>query len=205
MDEREFLSALRSRENFKKAVVNKIVLDRRARRADFILITDQPFTPQDEEFIRDLVQKAVPPSLKAGFEIRKLVCDEQLVRQRILEYLKATHLAAAAFIKGEDISVRTGEPTVFVFGVDEAEKTFFETRNILENVAAMLEKNFCAQFRGELELKEKPVEDTEIEEEDEPGPLSGDAHLPDRRFRGDRFCRSTSNGYLYEGLFHGGG
>ena len=162
MDEREFLSALRSRENFKKAVVNKIVLDRRARRADFILITDQPFTPQDEEFIRDLVQKAVPPSLKAGFEIRKLVCDEQLVRQRILEYLKATHLAAAAFIKGEDISVRTGEPTVFVFGVDEAEKTFFETRNILENVAAMLEKNFCAQFRGELELKEKPVEDTEI-------------------------------------------
>ena len=40
MDEREFLSALRSRENFKKAVVNKIVLDRRARRADFILITD---------------------------------------------------------------------------------------------------------------------------------------------------------------------
>ncbi|OAO12736.1 hypothetical protein AV274_5583, partial [Blastocystis sp. ATCC 50177/Nand II] len=168
MDEREFLSALRSRENFKKAVVNKIVLDRRARRADFILITDQPFTPQDEEFIRDLVQKAVPPSLKAGFEIRKLVCDEQLVRQRILEYLKATHLAAAAFIKGEDISVRTGEPTVFVFGVDEAEKTFFETRNILENVAAMLEKNFCAQFRGELELKEKPVEDTEIEEEDEP-------------------------------------
>lgn len=205
MDEREFLSALRSRENFKKAVVNKIVLDRRARRADFILITDQPFTPQDEEFIRDLVQKAVPPSLKAGFEIRKLVCDEQLVRQRILEYLKATHLAAAAFIKGEDISVRTGEPTVFVFGVDEAEKTFFETRNILENVAAMLEKNFCAQFRGELELKEKPVEDTEIEEEDEPGPLSGDAHLPDRRFRGDRFCRSSSNGYLYEGLFHGGG
>lgn len=151
------------------------------------------------------MQKAVPPSLKAGFEIRKLVCDEQLVRQRILEYLKATHLAAAAFIKGEDISVRTGEPTVFVFGVDEAEKTFFETRNILENVAAMLEKNFCAQFRGELELKEKPVEDTEIEEEDEPGPLSGDAHLPDRRFRGDRFCRSSSNGYLYEGLFHGGG
>ena len=168
MDEREFLSALRSRENFKKVVVNKIVLDRRARRADFILITDQPFTPQDEEFIRDLVQKAVPPSLKAGFEIRKLVCDEQLVRQRILEYLKATHLAAAAFIKGEDISVRTGEPAVFVFGVDEAEKTFFETRNILENVAAMLEKNFCAQFRGELELKEKPVEDTVIEEEDEP-------------------------------------
>ena len=187
MDEREFLSALRSRENFKKAVVNKIVLDRRTRRADFILMTDQPFAPQDEEFIRDLVQKAVPPSLKAGFEIRKLVCDEQLVRQRILEYLKATHLAAAAFIKGEDISVRTGEPTVFVFGVDEAEKKFLRAVSRRTGTERKARRGYRDRRGGRTR------------------PLSGDAHRRDRRFRGHRFCRSSSNGYLCEGLVVGGG
>lgn len=169
MDEREFLNNLRLRENFKRAVLNKIVIDRRLRSARFVIVTDRAFTPQDEEYIKDLVERAVPESLKADFEIKKLVCDEQLVRHKILDYLKSTHLAAAAFIKAEDISVRTeNERTVFVFGVDEAEKSFFENRSILDNVAQMLEKNFCAEFTGELALKEKIREEgDEIEEEEE--------------------------------------
>ena len=169
MDEREFLTNLRSRENFRRAVLSKITIDKRTRGARFCIVTDTAFTAQDEEFITDLVKRAVPPSLSASYEIKKLVCDEQLVRHKILDYLKANHLAAAAFIKAEDIAVRSEEGfTVFVFGVDEAERSFFETRNILESVAEMLQKNFCSAFRGELAYKEKPVEESEEEEEDEP-------------------------------------
>ncbi len=170
MNEQEFLTALRQRENFKRAVINKIKIDRRARRVHFVIITDFAFTPQDEEYIADLVEKCVPKTVSGSFEIKKLVCDEELVRQKILEYLKANHLAAAAFIRAEDVTVKVSEEkTVYVFGVDEAEKGFFEARGILENVTAMLEKNFCCKFEGELELKEKltsePVEIEDLDDE----------------------------------------
>ena len=168
MEENEFIGRLRSRENFARAVLNKIRIDRRRKSIGFCIITDSAFTPQDEEYVAELVQSAAPAPFTGVYEIKKIVCDEQLVRNKILEYLKSTHLAAAAFVKAEDISVRTeGEKNVFAFGVDEAEQSFFETRNILENVAEMLEKNFCAKFAGELERKEKFAENTEIEEEED--------------------------------------
>lgn len=180
MNEQEFLTALRERENLKKALINKIIIDRRTRRIHFILITEHAFTPQDEEFISELINKAVPQAFNGSFEIRKLVCDEGLVRHKILEYLKANHLAAAAFIKEEDISVIIeDQKTTYIFGVDNEEMSFFQTRGILDSVTAMLEKNFCSKFEGKLEFKEKAQPEPVDEEEVDDAPVN---YLPARTF-----------------------
>lgn len=168
MTRNEFLERVREKENLSRAVLNKIVVDRSARRCEFTLITDRAYTQEDEAFAESAVREAVPASLQASVKIKKLVADEQLVRQKICEYLARNHRAAAAFVQEEDICVKREEDGIlFTFGVDAEERSFFEARDILTGVAAMLGANFCDRFRGALETKEKAREEKEEEEEEE--------------------------------------
>lgn len=156
MTKAEFLEKLRTRENFARAVLHKITIDREGKRCVFSVVTDCAYTPEDEAFARNAVREAVPRSLEGEVEIRKLVADPQLVRRKITEYLGRNHRAAAAFATAEDITVEDcGDRIKFIFGVDEEEKRFFETRDILPGVVKMLESNFCNKFEGALEYKDK--------------------------------------------------
>ncbi|HJB92410.1 MAG TPA: hypothetical protein H9708_00475 [Candidatus Borkfalkia stercoripullorum] len=172
MTREEFLERLHGRENFGRAVLNKIEIDKDKRRCEFTLVTDAAYTPEDEAFAEKLAREAVPASLAVSVKISKLVADAQLVRHKIVEYLSQNHRAAAAFVTAEDIGVEQSGGTVrFTFGVDEEEKRFFETRGIVEGVAAMLENSFCNKFEGALVYKDKgeiPDETEETDEDDEP-------------------------------------
>lgn len=172
MTRTEFLERIHEREGLKHAVLNKIVVDRANRLCEFTLITDLAYTPEDEAFAGQAVRDAVPASLQTSVKLCKLVADEELVRHKICEYLAENHRAAAAFVTAEDIGVaREEDAVVFTFGVDEQERSFFETRDIIPGVAAMLENNFCDRFRGSLVYKDKGElrgEDISAEEEDEP-------------------------------------
>ena len=166
------MERLHGRENFGRAVLNKIEIDKDKRRCEFTLVTDAAYTPEDEAFAEKLAREAVPASLAVSVKISKLVADAQLVRHKIVEYLSQNHRAAAAFVTAEDIGVEQSGGTVrFTFGVDEEEKRFFETRGIVEGVAAMLENSFCNKFEGALVYKDKgeiPDETEETDEDDEP-------------------------------------
>ena len=164
------MARLHERENFGRAVLGKIVLNKTGRACEFCIVTDRAYTAEDEAYARELAAKAAPASLSASVKLTKLVAEDGLVKHRICEYLSHNHRAAAAFVKEEDIRIERGEKIRFVFGVDEEEKRFFETRGILEGVAAMLENNFCEKFEGALEYKDKggiPEEEPEADD-DEP-------------------------------------
>ncbi len=170
MTQAEFLEKLHGRESFRRAVLNKIVLDRSDRTCEFVLVTDESYTPDDERFAEETVREAVPASLRSAVRISKLRADAQLVRRKIAEYLSEYHRAASAFVREEEIGVeRTDEGIVrFTFAADEEERRFFETRGILADVAAMLEKNFCEKFSGALvpvQREAPPADDPEEEEE----------------------------------------
>ena len=144
------------RENLSRAVLNRIDVDRSTRTCEFTLVTDRSYTPEDEEFAEKAVREAVPDSLKVSVKIRKLVADPELVRHKITDYLSRNHRAAAAFVPESDIEVREeGDTVKFIFGVDEEEHSFFETREIVPGVVAMLENNFCHKFEGAREDKNK--------------------------------------------------
>ena len=112
MTRTEFLARIHERENLKRAVLNKIVLDKENRRCEFSLVTDLAYTPDDEKFAAEAVRAAVPDSLETSVKLAKLVADPQLVRHKITEYLAHNHRAAAAFVTAEDISVTQEGDTV---------------------------------------------------------------------------------------------
>ncbi len=170
MTQAEFLKKIRDLEGLKSAVLRKIVINTRKKTCVFEVITDRPYTPQDERAAAQIVREAAPASFSAELKLIKLVADPQLVRHKILEYLDKNHRAAAACIRAEDITVEAGSPVRFGFGVDAAERGFFEkNEQLLSGVKAMLERNFCDVFEGVLIDKEKGgFADEETEEEEEP-------------------------------------
>ncbi len=166
MTQTEFLSRVRSNEGLRRAVLHKISVDTHARTCLFDLVTDLPYTQEDERAAQEAVREAVPAALEPRLRIRKLVADEQIVRHKILEYLDRSHRAAAACIRAEDIGVSVGETVEFTFGVDAAERGFFEkNEQLLPGVEKMLSHNFCNKFHGSLADKEKGGDAEEEEEE----------------------------------------
>ena len=186
MTRTEFLEKLHGRENFKRAVLSKIVVDRGARSCEFSIVTDSAYTPEDEAFAAQAVREAVPDSLQTSVKISKLVADAQIVRHKIVDYLAHNHRAAAAFVRAEDIDVeREGDKVKFIFGVDEEERSFFETRDILPGIVAMLENNFCDRFEGALAYKDKgelPDEEDDAPDDDDPAD-----YRPPRTFKVHNF------------------
>lgn len=169
MDQVEFLAKIRESEGLKNAILHKICVDMEARSCVFEIVTDTAYSRADEICAEKAAREAVPECLQAEVKIVKLVADEQIVRHKILEYLAHSHRAAAACIRAEDIGVfPEGREVRFTFGVDAAERGFFEkNEQLLPGVAGMLEKNFCNTFRGSLVDKEKAAASEEEEEEEE--------------------------------------
>ena len=170
MNGEEFIGRVRERECFAHAILHKITVYRSEKRCEFSLITDRAYTEEDEKYLSEVVCEAAPQPLAASVSIVKQNADPQIVRNKIIEYLKASHNAAAAFVSAEDIGVSDeGNKIRFSFGVDAAERSFFETRNIVASVENMLRHNFCGEFFGELIYKEKaqPAEDEDAAASDE--------------------------------------
>lgn len=162
---------------------------------------------------REPCAKLCPASMQAEAKIVKLVADAQLVRHKILEYLEHSHRAAAACIRAEDIGVfPEGQTVRFTFGVDAAERGFFEkNEQLLPGVERMLGRNFCNTFKGELVDKEKAGigEESEEDEEEEVFDYRPARTFPGRRFRADRRseraqnCNLSVRLHFYERFAHG--
>ena len=169
MTQTEFLTRLRAHKGLRHAVVSEIEIDAQSRVCSFRIVTDSAYTEEDANAARALVREAVPASMHAAVSIHKLVADEQLIKNKILAYLSRNHRAASACIAAEDIDVVLGDPVRFSFGVDEAERGFFEkNEELLPGVERMLAANFCNAFEGSLVEKDKGgiEEDDEREEEE---------------------------------------
>lgn len=169
MNQAEFLEQIRKSDGLKNAVLNKICVDVRAHSCRFEIVTDVAYSQEDAACAERAVREAVPASMQAEAKIVKLVADAQLVRHKILEYLEHSHRAAAACIRAEDIGVfPEGQTVRFTFGVDAAERGFFEkNEQLLPGVERMLGRNFCNTFKGELVDKEKAGIGEESEEDEE--------------------------------------
>lgn len=169
MTQTEFLARLRESKGLQRAVVSEIDIDASSRICSFHIVTDTAYSEGDANAARALVREAVPASMRAAVSIHKLVADEQLVKRKILEYLSRNHRAASACIAEGDITVELGDPVRFSFGVDEAERGFFEkNEELLPGIERMLSANFCNAFKGSLVEKDKGgiVADDEPEEEE---------------------------------------
>ena len=168
MTQEDLIGRIQQLEGLQHAVLNGIIIDTHARECVFEIITDRAYSREEENEAALLVRQAVPDSLKATVRIRKLVADPQLICHKILEYLSRNHRAAAACIHSEDIEIKMGETIEFCFGVDAAERGFFEkNEQLIPGIVKMLERNFCNRFAGGLYNKEKGGIPEELDENEE--------------------------------------
>ena len=69
MTQEEFLRRLREHEGLRGAVLNGIAVDRAARSCTFCIVTDVPYTAEDEAAAAGLAREAAPASMRAAVRI----------------------------------------------------------------------------------------------------------------------------------------
>lgn len=170
MTEEVFTARIRQSEGLSRAVLSGIEIDRGTRECLFEIITDRVFSEEDEKAALAAAEEAAPSGLLAKVRIEKRATDVQIVRQKTTEYI-GRYAAASACISDGDIEIAAGDPVRIRFGVDEAERQYFEGNPaILKGLVTFLGHNFCASFTAELSEKSKPVsaEEAEYEDDEEP-------------------------------------
>ena len=173
MTEEVFTARIRRSEGLQRAVLCSIEVDREARECLFEIITDRPFSDADEKAALAAAEEAAPAGLQGKVRIEKRMADAQIVRGKTMEYIGRFAAASACIAEG-DIGIVPGDPVRIRFGVDDAERQYFEGNPaVLKGLEHFLGRNFCAAFVAELTEKEKPAaaEETAAEEEEEPGDL----------------------------------
>ena len=78
MTQEEFLGQIRSADGLRRAVLRTVEIDRSARECVFDLVTDTPYTAEDEQAAERAVRAAVPASMQARVQLHKLVADPSL-------------------------------------------------------------------------------------------------------------------------------
>ena len=163
----QYLAQIRRSEGLKRAIIQKIEIERGGKRIVFCLLTDLAFREEDERWAREVTSRFVPESFESDVRIQKLVAASDLVVRKAKELLNEYHPAASAFLREEDISAERREGGVQVtLGFSPSEKNVVG-RDVLDSLSHKLEREFCGAFFVTVCEKQKEVIEIEEEEEEE--------------------------------------
>ena len=167
----EYLRAMRALDGLRNVILAGINVYKKEKKAEFLLVTDRAFTAEEEREAVRISGEFLPEGLSAKVKIAKRMIDEELVRERIFEFVTENFPAAAAFLKAEDIKVQLLECGAnFYFEVTADEQSFFTSGKMMDAVSAYLSSRYCGTFYGNVKVVEKVRDKTmpkeEIEQEE---------------------------------------
>lgn len=161
----EYLEKIRKLNGLKNAVLSGINVDKQALKAEFLLITDRPYTAAEEERAREISFSFLPRPFVAAVRIVKRVPDEEGLKSRIYGYLCERFPAASAFLKEEDIKIQLLESGAnFYFEIASGEQFLFSSGKILDEVSAYLQTGYCGTFYGNVRIVERERDLSVLEE-----------------------------------------
>ncbi len=162
----EFLEELRKLDGFKNAILCGITLYKKEMRAEFFLVTDKAYAPDEERAARALCGEFLPPAFSPSVKIVKRTPDKEMLKTRIFEYLQKAFPAACAFVHREHIEI---EPLTsganFYIDIAAGEQTLFTSGKILDEVSKHLSSTYCGSFYGNVRIVEKQAPDASLLEE----------------------------------------
>ncbi len=162
----EYLEEIRRLNGLKHAVLSAINVDRKALKAEFVLITDRPYTPAEEERAKEISFAFVPRPLLAEVRIVKRVPDEEGLKSRIYSFVCERFPAASAFLKEEDIKIQMLDCGAnFYFEIASGEQFLFSSGKILDEVSAYLQTGYCGTFYGNVKIVERARDTSVLDEE----------------------------------------
>ncbi|MBQ8427937.1 MAG: hypothetical protein IJX18_01635, partial [Clostridia bacterium] len=161
----EYLAEIRRLEGLKNAILYAITVHKKENRAEFFLITDTPYSEEEEKEAALVGSRYVPEGFSASVRIVKRTPDAEIIRQKIYAYVSEAFPAAAAFLKEEDIEVEMlTSGAQFYFAVASGEQTLFSSGHILDEVSAYLKSIFCGSFYGAVRIVEKTYDTAVLNE-----------------------------------------
>ncbi len=168
----EFLEKIRSLEGLKNAILCGITVAKRTKEAEFFLVTDRAYSPAEEGKAKEICGEFLPAGFLPRLKIVKRTPDEEMIKDRIYEYVKRVFPAASAFLEGDSIRVeKLTSGANFFIDIAAGEQTLFTSGKILDEVSKYLSSVYCGSFYGNVRLVEKEAPDeallNELPEEQE--------------------------------------
>lgn len=161
----KFIDKIRCVPSFDRAIVPYITLKKADNTVEISIITDKPFTAENESELKRIARSYVPEFFSCKLSISKLTPDEKMVAKKIYSLISQLNRQLAAFVTPEDITVERTE-NGFFFTVKVVHASVF-TGDFIQELCRALEKCFCGEFSGKCLTAENKIDDIEIEEEHE--------------------------------------
>ena len=83
----EYLRAMRALDGLRNVILAGINVYKKEKKAEFLLVTDRAFTAEEEREAVRISGEFLPEGLSAKVKIAKRMIDEELVRERIFEFV----------------------------------------------------------------------------------------------------------------------
>ena len=161
----EFLTNIRTLNGFKNAILRGITLDKKKMSAEFLIITDKAYTKEEENTVTTICKNYLPESFSALAKIVKRLPDEEILKDKIYEYVKKSFPAASAFLNYDNIHIdMLTSGANFCFDIASGEQSLFDSGKILDEVSKYLQTVFCGSFYGNVRIIEKQIDHDILEE-----------------------------------------
>jgi hypothetical protein len=155
----EFLKEIRTQDGLKNAILTGIVVKKSGMVAQMQIVTDLPYTSEEEAFAYQAARRFLPPAFTPQVRIVKRKPDEGIIRRAIFEFMENKFPAAAAFLNVDEIGVEMLQSGAnFCFDIASGEQELFRSGDVLDAVSAHLSANFCGTFYGNVRIVEKEVD-----------------------------------------------
>ncbi len=165
MKSKAYLEEIRTAEGLKRAVLKKIEVN--GSQAVFFLATDTKYNDEDVAHAKAVTAQFTPQGLISDVKILKAVPSAEGIRRAVLEILKNSFPAVAAFISQDDVEVviENGGGN-FVIGIGGGTERVTATDTLLDKLSAELMREFPGVWYGKFRSVEKPQ--AQIETDDLP-------------------------------------
>ena len=159
------IDEIRTIASLNTAILSTVSLIKAKNNVEVALITDKPYSPEDEAAAKKIVRKYVPELFSCTLKISKLTPDNGMIADKILSVISSVNKQLAAFVTLNDIKVEKTERG-FYFEVAVVHASTF-TLDVADRISAELKKCFCGEFYGRCVTVESKLDDIVIEEKHE--------------------------------------
>lgn len=160
-----FIDEIRTISSLQTAILSSVSLIKAKNSVEVALITDKPYTAEDEAAAKKIVRKYVPELFSCTLKISKLTPDNAMIADKILSVISRINRQLAAFVTLNDIKVEKTERG-FYFEIAVVHASTY-TADVADRISAELQKCFCGEFSGRCKAVESKLDDIVIEEKHE--------------------------------------
>ncbi len=157
-DLEDFMAEVRAIDpSLKSLKLNSVEIDKGTRTVKYNFISDQIIGWETKNDVKKYVtENCSATELNVVVNVRKIVSNPDLINVEIYNYLKDNYPSVSIFLKDTDIrSTVVGGVVKYVLRLTEDGDAYVKNGGVMRKLNEHLGKNFCSDFVGSTEIKER--------------------------------------------------